>query len=77
MKGGDKSKVVYIPVIDNVMHWTNIVTGFRWSKNVEEDSTEYKTLKLPAFTDTGASCITGPPQEITFITDVILEKIAK
>jgi len=56
----DSSKVVYLDILDENPWWTQKITGFRWGDDWDDD-TEYKIPSAEAITDTGTSCIAGPP----------------
>ena len=74
MKGGDINNVVYIENLAEQLHWSNYITGIRWTTNFD-DKTEYKITKAKTFTDTGASCISGPKAEMDKISNTIYNLI--
>ena len=68
----DTSKLVTMDIIEEEFWWAQWVTGFRWGNEWTDDQTEYKINKEYGMTDTGSSCIIGPPRTIDYITRTIL-----
>lgn len=70
----DLSKVAKLDVLgdDGEGFWSQKVTGFRWG-NYWDDDTEYAVNSTYGMTDTGCSCIVGPPRYIDYITKKILD----
>lgn len=65
--------LVYVDVTDrNGSWWTNAITGFKWDL---EGATEFKLDKAFAMTDTGQSCLSGPPEIIEYINEKLFSLI--
>ena len=70
----DPDDLVWIPSKNIRGYWTDYVTGFRWRGGGQED-TSYALDSKWALTDTGSSCILGPPDVIDYITETVEDKV--
>ena len=66
----DEDDLVWIESKNIGGYWTNYVNGFRWS-GANMDETSYSLDKKWALTDTGSSCILGPPNAIDYIIETV------
>ena len=62
--------MVFIPSIATNPWWSNTVSGIRFDPAF--DPIEYSIPDYPGITDTGSSCILGPPEPVATIRSWIL-----
>ena len=64
----DEADLVWLDVLSGDANWANQISGVRFGGLDPNIDADFKFTPKRAFTDTASSCISGPAEEVDFIT---------